>query len=106
MTITLTDKAKRKLQSYQLGQDKFLRIAVVAGGCSGNTYHAAVDSELKSNDEVVHTDGDIRVVVDARSALFIDGLHIDYSDDLIKAGFRLANPRAASSCGCGASFKI
>jgi iron-sulfur cluster assembly protein len=106
MDIQLTEKARSRLQSYQLGQEKFLRIAVVSGGCSGNTYHAVIDHELKPNDEVVYEAGDIRIVADARSALFIDGLNIDYSDDLIKAGFRLSNKHASSSCGCGASFKI
>lgn len=107
MNISLTDKAKAKLQAFEVGDDKFLRIAVVSGGCSGNTYDATLDSELGEQDEVIYQDDSgIRIVADSRSSLFLDGLNIDYSDDLIKAGFRLTNGNAKASCGCGASFSV
>lgn len=105
MNITITDKAKAKLKAYQESNESFLRIGVTAGGCSGMTYTAAIESDAKDDDEEVYNDG-LKVVADMRSALFLDGLVIDYSDDLIQAGFRLSNPNAAKACGCGASFGV
>jgi iron-sulfur cluster assembly accessory protein len=104
--ITISDKARKRLEEFEVGAGRFLRVKVVSGGCSGNTFDASVDDTLTDSDEVVYQDGELRVVSDARSALFIDGLHIDYSDDLIQAGFRLLNRNASSACGCGASFAI
>jgi len=60
--------------------------------------------ELSSGDEAILEDGSIRVVADTGSALFLDGLEIDYSDDLVTSGFRFRNPNAVKSCGCGSSF--
>jgi len=105
MNITITDKAKAKLKEYQASNDSFLRIGVTAGGCSGMTYTATIETDAKDDDETVENDG-LRIHADMRSALFLDGLVIDYSDDLIQAGFRLSNPNAAKSCGCGASFGV
>jgi iron-sulfur cluster assembly accessory protein len=106
LDISVTDKARGKLAELEVGAQRFLRIRVVAGGCSGNTYDAAIDSDLADDDDVVFEDGDLRIVADRRSSLFVDGLTIDYSDDLIQAGFRLVNKNASQSCGCGASFSI
>jgi len=106
MDITLTDKARARLQNYELSEARFLRLSVQAGGCSGMTYDAVIDESLGEDDEVVHQEGPLRIVADARSALFLDGLTVDYSDDLIQAGFRLTNPNAKKSCGCGASFAV
>ena len=104
--ISISDKARQRLEQFQVGSERFLRIKVVSGGCSGNTFDATVDDTLADGDEVVFQEGELRVVSDPRSALFIDGLYIDYSDDLIQAGFRLLNKNASSACGCGASFAI
>jgi iron-sulfur cluster assembly protein len=70
------------------------------------TYDATVDTVMGEDDEVIMADGAIKVVSDARSSLFLDGLTIDYSNDLIQAGFRLSNNNASESCGCGASFAV
>ena len=59
-----------------------------------------------STDQLVYQEDDLRVVADRRSAPYLDGLEIDYSDDLVRSGFRLKNPSAAKSCGCGASFAV
>ncbi len=106
MQITLTEKATKRLQTMIDAEDKFLRIEVVAGGCSGNTYNATLDQTLTDNDDVIYEQDGIRIVADPRSSLFLDGLNIDYSDDLITAGFRLTNANAKASCGCGASFSV
>ena len=106
MNLTITENAKKRLSEYQGGNRNFLRIAVVSGGCSGMSYSASVESEIGEKDEVIFEDGDFRVIADPKSALFLDGLHIDYSSDLIRSGFRLTNPNAASSCACGSSFSV
>jgi iron-sulfur cluster assembly protein len=81
-----------------------MRIGVAPGGCSGMTYAATIDSEIDDNDVVVYEQDGIRVVSDGKSLEHLDGLTIDYSDDLIRSGFRFRNPNACGSCGCGASF--
>ena len=105
MTIQISEKAKNRLRDLGVGGDSFLRLAVTAGGCSGNTYTAAVDDAVRDGDQVVYEQGGLRAVADLNSVLHLDGLEIDYSDDLIQSGFRFKNPNAAKSCGCGASFQ-
>jgi iron-sulfur cluster assembly protein len=104
MNIHITEKAKSELIKLDIGKNSFLRIDIIPGGCSGMTYSAAVDTELKDGDETNNKDEDIRLVADGGSAMFLDGLKIDYSDDLIKSGFRFLSPNSVKSCGCGASF--
>jgi iron-sulfur cluster assembly protein len=106
MSIQISDRAKKQLSKLGVGRERFLRITVVPGGCSGNTYSAAVDDTLGENDKPVYEEGDLRVITGLRSAVHLDGLQIDYSDDLVHSGFRLTNPHAAKSCGCGASFAV
>ena len=104
MDITFTDKALTCLNRFDMSKDHFLRLSVKSGGCAGMTYDAIIDDKMVGEDEVLHTEGDIRIVSDPKSSLFLDGLNIDYSDDLIQAGFRLSNYNSSGSCGCGASF--
>ena len=104
MNIEITEKAKTELIKLNIGRDQFLRIDIIPGGCSGMTYSAALDTELRPSDEAMYQDADIRIVADGGSAMFLDGLKIDYSDDLIKSGFRFLSPNTVKSCGCGASF--
>ena len=104
-SATITEKALRELRRLGIGPDRFLRIKVVPGGCSGMTYSASLDDVMGEGDETVASlDDGIRVIADAGSVLFIDGLQIDFSDDLVQAGFRFKNPNASNSCGCGSSF--
>lgn len=102
--IAITEKAHSELSKLDLAPPAFLRINVVPGGCSGMTYSAAVDSEFTAEDVAVYEKDGFRIVTDQGSAIFLDGLHIDYSNDLIRSGFRFTNPNASGSCGCGASF--
>ncbi|NCA81393.1 MAG: iron-sulfur cluster assembly accessory protein [Opitutae bacterium] len=103
--IVLTGKALAALRRIERPAGSFLRIGVVAGGCSGQTYSAAVDTEGDPADLPLYESGPLRIVTDPKSAAYLDGLHIDYSDDLIRSGFRFSNSKAGGSCGCGASFK-
>lgn len=105
MTISISERAQAALKELDVGGPNFLRISVVPGGCSGMTYDASIDSTLNENDETIHNDGGIRVVVETGSAMFLDNLEIDYSDDLVKSGFQFRNPNAAKACGCGSSFQ-
>ncbi|MBC8316379.1 MAG: iron-sulfur cluster assembly accessory protein [Desulfobulbaceae bacterium] len=106
MNITITEKAKNILISKEVGTEKFLRVKIIEGGCAGMTYDAEIDSDLKSGESVVFQDGDVRVVAGTENSHFLDGLHIDYSDDLVSAGLRLTNSRSVSTCGCGSSFNL
>ncbi len=106
MTITITDKARNMLHRQGAGEERFLRILVKAGGCAGMTYDAELDARQRENEHVVCREGDITIVSDEASIDFLDGLKIDYSDDLISAGFRFNNSSNDSSCGCGASFSL
>lgn len=104
MNVNISSKAKQELLNIKVGGDRFLRIEVLTGGCSGMTYGAGIDEKMNDDDVVLYQDNDFKVVADMRSALYLDGLQIDYSDDLIRSGFRFYNPKAKKSCGCGSSF--
>ena len=82
---------------------KFLRVYVESGGCSGMQYGLVFD-EKRENDSVVEFFG-VSVLVDPVSADHIRGAIIDYSDDLTSGGFKISNPKARTSCGCGKSFE-
>jgi iron-sulfur cluster assembly protein len=104
--IQVTEPAIRQLQVMLREQDdqtKGLRIFVEHGGCAGLQYGMGF-ARAESGDEVVERDG-VKVIVAEQSRQFLDGSTIDYSDDLAGAGFRIQNPNAARSCGCGTSFE-
>ena len=103
-TIAITERAQRELAKLDLSPPQFLRINVIPGGCSGMTYSAAVDETFGEEDVTVFESDLVRIVTDQGSAIFLEGLNVDYSDDLIRSGFRFTNPNASGSCGCGASF--
>ena len=104
MDIRVTESAKLKLFEMGVSEDTFLRIGVKSGGCSGNTYDAFLDSNMSEVDEVYFSEGNLRIVSDKVSSVFLDGLTVDFSNDLIEPGFRLTNANAKGSCGCGSSF--
>ncbi|WP_136807843.1 HesB/IscA family protein [Desulfosediminicola flagellatus] len=104
--LTITDKARMVLHQQGAGGEKFLRILVKSGGCAGMTYDAEIDDKKLDGEKTVLTDGDIGIVSNEESIGFLKGLVIDYSDDLISAGFRFSNSSNESSCGCGASFTL
>ncbi len=104
MDISVSDRAIQELAQLGVGGPQFLRIAVVPGGCAGMTYSAGIDSTLSDEDSVVFQHEEVRIVADEGSAMYLQGLEIDYSDDLVQSGFRFRNTMAAKSCGCGSSF--
>jgi iron-sulfur cluster assembly protein len=105
--ITVTDSAVKQL--HELLSDtpdstgKGLRIFVEAGGCAGMQYGMALDHS-KEGDEIVEREG-VKVLVDSFSAKYLSGSTIDFTDELAGAGFKIRNPNAARSCGCGTSFE-
>lgn len=92
--------------SRKLGTGEFLRVTVSEGGCAGLTYSAEVGREMNDGDSVVLEQAGIRVVSDSRSIKYMDGLEIDYSDDLFKGGLKFKNINTSSTCGCGSSFSL
>jgi len=80
-----------------------LRMKVVGGGCSGLQYQLSFDSEIGENDHTVEA-GPVRVVVDEKSALYLVGVTLDFVDTLQESGFKIENPNASTTCGCGESF--
>lgn len=104
--ITLTEKAlnevKRLMQAQNL-QDYYLRMGVKGGGCSGLSYTLNFESEKRDDDQIFENNG-IKVMVDSKSLLYLEGTTLDYVDGLGGTGFKFINPNATRSCGCGSSF--
>ncbi|MFB2772830.1 HesB/IscA family protein [Pelatocladus sp. BLCC-F211] len=97
----------RRLKSKQQQQQPNLlfRLAVKVGGCSGWYYDMYFDETVKTGDRTLECEG-IQVVIDSESFNYVDGLTIDYSEDLMGGAFRFQNPQANATCGCGNSFAI
>jgi iron-sulfur cluster assembly protein len=104
--ITVTDSAFQQLQNLVREQEdhtKGLRIFVESGGCAGMQYGMTLDHP-QEGDEIVERDG-VKVMIDPQSLHFLNESTVDYVDDLAGAGFRIKNPNAVRSCGCGTSFE-
>jgi len=104
--ITITDNAQNMLRRQGAGENRFVRILVKTGGCAGMTYDAEIGDTLHEGENVFQKEGGLTIVSNKESRPFLDGLKIDYSTDLISAGFRFSNSSNESSCGCGASFAL
>ena len=104
--VPIPEKAEKVLRERGAGGDKFLRVGVRTGGCAGMTYDAEIDATMHPDEKVIQTHNGIEVVTTIGSIPYLLGLVIDYSDDLITAGFRFNNSSNDSSCGCGASFAL
>ncbi len=104
--ITLTDSAASKVKQLLEAEgatDLALRVAVRPGGCSGFSYEMFFDGDVAADDQTL-TFGDVRVVVDEASSQLLTGASLDYQDGLQDAGFKINNPNATRSCGCGNSL--
>ena len=104
--IKVTENASRKLNALLEKQGRStgaLRVAVIGGGCSGLQYKMDLVDGPANRDIMVQS-SNVRVVVDPKSALFVSGSLLDYSDDLQKGGFKVTNPNAVAHCSCGESF--
>ena len=103
MNLEITDKAKSEIQNLLKNESSksFFRITIEGGGCSGFKYKFSVDYNINNDDQKF---GDI--IIDETSLSIIDGSKVDFIDTLIEKSFKILNPKATSSCGCGTSFSI
>lgn len=106
--VVLTPAAIAKVKEIMATQDPIpagLRIGVVGGGCSGFQYSMSFENQAGMMDKVVKFD-DLKVFVDATSAMYLNGCTVDYVETLEAAGFKFENPQVKSTCGCGSSFSV
>jgi|TARA_B110000285_G_C15128365_1_gene621820 iron-sulfur cluster assembly protein len=107
--ITVSKSAKdevlRLMQNGEVSTDKFIRVGVKGGGCSGLSYDMDFDSNLTEQDKIFEDQG-VKVVVDKKSFLYLVGTELDFSGGLNGNGFTFKNPNASRTCGCGESFSI
>lgn len=104
--VVVTDRALVQVQRLVAKDGRpgvFLRLGVKGGGCSGLEYVMKLDTTSKSTDLRAEFEG-VAVVVDAKSAVYLNGATFDYTGNLIGGGFKFENPNAGRSCGCGSSF--
>tara|TARA_Y100001970_G_C13887796_1_gene677115 strand:+ start:384 stop:770 length:387 start_codon:yes stop_codon:yes gene_type:complete len=105
-SITVTKQAVKRLKAVMKSEEKdnqYLRMSVESGGCSGMSYKMDFSSEKKEFDKIFETNG-LSVICDLKSWLYLKDIEVDYSDDLLNGGFKINNPNAERSCGCGTSF--
>lgn len=108
MQLSLTQKAAEKIRQIASKQGKrepALRIQVIGGGCSGLSYQFGFAESISANDKVFEQFG-VKVAVDDKSMLYLNGSELDYEEGLMKSGFKVQNPNAAVSCSCGESFSV
>jgi iron-sulfur cluster insertion protein len=105
--ISLSPAAAQRIRAIGQaeGRDVMLRVAVEGGGCSGFQYQFALDDASEADDVQIERDG-AAVVVDGMSLMYVIGAELDFVEDLTGSYFRMNNPNASSSCGCGTSFAI
>jgi len=107
--VELTARAAEKIRELQAtepaGEADVLRVAIQGGGCSGFQYGLGFDQGPVEGDHELELHG-VRVVVDPFSAPYLSGATIDWLDGLQESGFKIENPQAVSSCGCGHSFQV
>jgi iron-sulfur cluster insertion protein len=103
----LTERAAARIAEIVAaeGRPSALRVAVLAGGCSGFQYKFELDDAAQSDDVVIEHNG-ARVVVDPASLDLLAGAELDYTDELMGSHFAVRNPNAVSACGCGTSFSV
>jgi iron-sulfur cluster assembly accessory protein len=105
--IKVTERAARRIGEILRGEPPgtMLRVSVEGGGCSGFQYKFDIDRAQAADDLVIQRDG-ATVLIDQTSVGYLAGSEIDFVDDLIGASFRVNNPQATASCGCGTSFSL
>lgn len=110
MAVTLTEKAaseiKRIRVESKIPEQYVLRVGVRAGGCSGWDYAFNFDDTADTTKDFVTEQHGVKMAVDKRFDLHLDGTEIDFVDDLNRRGFKFNNPNAQKTCGCGSSFSV
>ena len=106
--IEVTDRAVQRIRTAMAKEgispaDGGLRLGILGGGCSGLSYSIRFDTQPRERDRVF-TYGDVRVFVDPKSFVYLNGMILDYEETLMRQGFNFINPNSKKSCGCGSSF--
>ena len=105
--IEVSKKAQTQMLNILKGQDndnEGIRVGVIGGGCSGLSYNIDF-GQHKENDRIIDLDG-LKIFIDPKSSIYLDGVIIDFSDGLQGKGFTFKNPNASNTCGCGESFSV
>jgi len=107
MAITLTQPAAERVKSFLANRGKGvgLRLGVKTMGCSGMSYVLEFVDEINPEDEVFE-DSDVKIIVDKKSLVYLDGTELDYTRDGLNEGFQFNNPKEKAACGCGESFTV
>lgn len=105
--ITLTENAAKHIQTFleKRGKGLGIRLGVKTSGCSGMAYTMEFVDEANAED-LVFEDLGVRVFIDPKSHVYLDGTHVDYTREGLQEGFKFENPNAKESCGCGESFHV
>jgi iron-sulfur cluster assembly protein len=107
MAITMTEAAADRVRTFleNRGKGEGLRLGVKTNGCSGMSYVIEFADEIQDVDEVFEQHG-VKVIVDKKSLLYIDGTELDYAKEGLNEGFKFNNPNVTGECGCGESFNV
>ena len=107
LAVTMSASAAKQINAIMAKQgfEKFLRVAVEGGGCSGFSYKFDFADAANDDDLLIKRDG-ATIVIDEMSLEFLAGSEIDYANELIGSAFKINNPNATANCGCGTSFSI
>ena len=105
LTETAAQKIKRVIEEQKMPAGVTLRIAVAGGGCSGFEYKLGFDENVDEQTDTILEMHGVRVAVDKKSLLYLEGTEIDYHNGIDKRGFVFNNPNATKTCGCGSSFQ-
>lgn len=107
MAITLTESAANRVKDFlaNRGKGEGLRLAVRTSGCSGMAYVIEFADVIEPDDTVYEANG-VKLIVDAKSLVYLDGTEVDFAKEGLNEGFKFNNPNAKDSCGCGESFNV
>jgi len=107
--VELTPRAVARVRSAMAKEgisaaEGGLRLGILGGGCSGLSYTIRFDTQPRDRDRVFTYEGDVRVFIDPKSFIYLNGMVLDYEETLMRQGFNFINPNSKKSCGCGSSF--
>ncbi|HQQ63270.1 MAG TPA: iron-sulfur cluster assembly protein IscA [Pseudomonadales bacterium] len=107
MSVTMTEAARNHVRNYlqNRGRGIGVRLGVKTTGCSGLSYVLEFVDDLQEGDQVFEN-GDVKVVVDSKSLVYLDGTELDYAKEGLNEGFQFNNPNVSAECGCGESFHV
>jgi len=107
MSISLSDSAAQRVNAFMVNRGKGvgLRLGVRTSGCSGMAYVLEFVDELNT-DDVVFEDKGVKVIIDGKSLVYLDGTELDFVKEGLNEGFKFNNPNVSSECGCGVSFNV